>query len=649
MATQTQTQQIPFLERLKQPHRPILSDGAMGTLLHSRGNLPMDACFDHLNITQPDIVKSIHLSYLDAGAELIETNTFGANRLKLAEHGIEDQVVAINRAGVEIARQAIAESGRVGVYVAGSIGALGTALQPYGRLKEEDAREIFREQLQGLIEGGVDALTFETFNDLHELVLALSVAQEIAPHIPTVTQMTFAPDDRTLIGFTPARVARELHEAGATVIGVNCSSGPAQISRIAQAMMEAVPDGNFSVVPNAGFPQSSSGRMMYPATPEYFGDFASALQALGAKIIGGCCGTTPKHIRAMREALDEPNRKTTVFRIKTTRKNGATDADHLPADGNGADDHEISATTTTRPSELSRMLKSGQFVITVEMAPPRSPNLDRLLDSAHLLINAGANMLNIADSPTARMRISAWAVCHMIENRVGVETILHFPTRGRNMLRIQGDLLGAHALGLRNLFVCMGDPTRIGDYPDANDHYDIAPSGLITLTKQKMNVGVDQAGNSIGVPTEFTVGCALNMSAKNPDKEIEILRKKIEGGADFALSQAVFEPHIAAQFLARYEAVEGHPLELPIIMGVMPLYSLKHALYLHNEIPGINIPPHILKRIEDAGANAAQEGVLIAQELLQELRSFIHGAYIIPAFGKYHLAAQVIESIAVKA
>ncbi len=270
-----------------------------------------------------------------------------------------------------------------------------------------------------------------------------------------------------------------------------------------------------------------------------------------------------------------------------------------------------------------------------------------MLQSAQVLVDAGADVLNIADSPTAQMRISPWAVCSLLQNRLGVETVLHFPTRGRNLLRIQGDLLGAHALGLRNIFVVMGDPTRIGDYPDANDNYDIVPSGLIRLTKQRMNAGVDQAGNSIGQPTSFTVGCALNMGAADVDKEIEVLRKKIDAGADFALSQVVFEPRIAENFLRRYEELEGHALRLPVLMGVMPLYSLRHANYLNNEIPGFDIPPAILKRMEDAGDDAAAEGVRIAQELLSEMKDLVRGAYILPAFGRYELAAQVIDAVRV--
>ncbi len=640
---------IPFRQRLESP-APILADGAMGTMLHANGSLPIDSCFDFFNISRPDVVLDIHRAYLKSGAELIETNTFSANRHKLAEFGLEDRLAEINHAGVALARQAIAESGRENVYVAGSIGPLGTGLQPYGRMKPEDARAFMHDQIAALAGANVDAFIFETFNDLAELLLGIEIAREIAPHIPTICQMTFGPDDRTLIGYMPARVARDLHAAGADVIGVNCSGGPAQISRVIQAMMHAVPDARYSAMPNAGFPQSIGGRMMYPATVEYFADFAASLKALGATIIGGCCGTTPRHIAAMRAAVDDPNRKTTVFRISLPRKTDTQPDGIDPADDTAQTDlGNTPPQGTFRPSELARKLAARDFVVTVEMAPPRSHNLDRLIDNARLLLNAGATTLNIADSPTARMRVSAWAVCHMLENRLGIETILHFPTRGRNLLRIQGDLLGAHALGLRNLFVVMGDPTRIGDYPDANDNFDIAPSGLIKLTKQKMNAGVDQAGNSIGQPTSFTVGCALNMGADDIDKEIEVLRKKIESGADFALGQAVFDPRQAEAFLKRYEEVEGHALELPILMGVMPLNSLKHALYLHNEVPGITIPDAILKRIEGAGEDAAREGVVIAQELLRDMRGMIQGAYIIPAYGKYDNAALVIDSITAKA
>ena len=617
-----------FFERLHE-NRPLLADGAMGTLLHARG-VPLDDCFERLNLTRPALLAEIHRAYINAGAEMIETNTFGANRLKLAEYGLEDQLEAINRAGVELARAAVTESGRE-VYVAASVGPLGVGMQPYGRLKHDDAREIFAEQITVLAQAGADVILFETFTYLVEMELALQAARVAAPTVPVICEMTFGRDDRTtLSSHLPGAVARHLRDAGADVIGVNCSGGPSQISRILQLMKQAAPDVLLSAMPNAGFPQTVGGRTMYSATVEYFAEYALTFKAIGANIIGGCCGTTPEHIAAMRAALDDTTRPLPQVTVVTQSA--------------AADDH---SDEPEHPTELAYKLATGKFVVSVEVKPPRSHNLDRLVQSAQLLVDAGADVLNIPDSPTAQMRVSPWAACNLLQNRLGVETILHFPTRGRNLLRIQGDLLGVHALGLRNIFVVMGDPTRIGDYPDAMDNYDIVPSGLIRLIKHRMNTGVDQAGNSLGQPTSFTVGCALNMGADDPDKEIDVLRKKIDAGADFALSQAVFEPHIAENFLRRYEELEGHSLQLPVLMGVMPLYSLKHARFLDNEIPGINIPPAIMKRIDDAGDDASAEGVRIAQELLRDMKDLVNGAYILPAFGRYELAAQVIDAVAV--
>ncbi len=616
----------PFLERMRQ-QAPLLGDGAMGTMLHQTG-VPINACFDELNITHPEQVGRVHRAYIEAGAEVIETNTFGANRFRLAKHGLEDRVAEINRAGVDLARRVIDASFRP-VYLAGSVGPLGVRLKPFGRVKAEEARSAFAEQMAALYAGGVDLLILETFSDRIELLEALAAAREVAPGIPVVCHMTFAQDDRTLLGDLPAQIARELRQAGADVIGVNCGGGPEQTSRILQLMRQAAPEALVSAMPNAGFPESVGERMMYPATEEYFADYALTFKAIGASFIGGCCGTTPAHIAAMRRALDNP----------------ALPLPHIEiTDGHGEEDLFV----PERPTELARKLAAGRFVITVEMSPPRSFVPQKLLASSQLLQEAGADMVDVADSPTARMRMSPWAVCHFLQSRLHLETVLHFPTRGRNLLRVQGDLLAAHALGLRNLFVVMGDPTKIGDYPEAMDNYDVAPSALIGVIKHKLNNGVDQAGNSIGQPTSFTVGCALNMFAADLDREIQTTVKKIENGADFALGQAVFEPHRIELFHQRYREITSSDFTLPVLMGLMPLYSLKHAQFLHNEIPGISIPDGIMKRIEGAGENAAQEGVLIAQELLRDMRSLVQGAYIIPAFGKYELAAEVIDGAAVR-
>jgi len=617
---------VTFLERLGQG-APLLGDGAMATMLHQQGG-SINMCFDELNCTHPEQVAAVHRAYIEAGAELIETNTFGANRYKLAKHGLEDSVTTMNHAGVDIARSVIRNLGRDDVYVAGSVGPLGVRLKPFGRVKPEEARAAFAEQIQALAEAGADVILLETFSDRMELLEALAAAREVAPGVPVICHTTFANDDRTLLGDLPAQVARDLRKAGADVIGVNCGGGPEQLSRILQQMRQAVPDATLSAMPNAGFPESINGRVMYPATEEYFADYALTFKAIGASIIGGCCGTTPEHIAAMRRALDDP----------------APPLPHIEILETGGDDHAL---VPERPTELARKLAAGKFVVTVEMKPPRSFVPQKLLASARLLQESGADLVDVADSPTAKMRMSPWAVCHFIQTQQSMETILHFPTRGRNLLRVQGDLLAAHALGLRNLFVVMGDPTKIGDYPEAMDNYDVAPSALIGIIKNRLNHGVDQAGNSIGQPTTFTVGCALNMFAADLDREIATLQKKLENGADFALGQAVFEPQRIETFYKRYRELTGEDLRLPVLMGLMPLYSLKHATFLHNEIPGVSIPDTMMKRIEDAGANAAAEGVRIAQELLLDMRSLVQGAYIIPAFGHYDLVADVIDALAV--
>ena len=615
---------LPFSERLTQ-NQPILADGAMGTLLMQHGHLDLHACFDQLNLTHPDLVRDAHREYIDAGAELIETNSFGANRFKLAEFGISNQVVDVNQAAVKIVQDAISNTERT-IYIAGAIGPLGVALKPYGKVSRDEGRAAFKEQIEALLTAGVDLLVFETFPNHDELMLAIETARTLDADIPIVAQATFSVDGITHTGHMPARVASDLHKTGATVIGVNCGTGPQQLSQILQTMHNAVPDATFSALPNAGFPETVGGRAMYSASAEYFGDYALTLNNIGATIVGGCCGTTPEHIKAMRAALDNPQPDDIDVQVMDNERDEAE-------------------STTLHPTGLAQRLAAGKFTVTVEMTPPRGYNCDKLLTKARLLRDAGANLIDVADTPAAKMKMSAWAVSHLIQAQVGVETVLHFPTRGRNILRVQGDLLAAHALGLRNLFVTMGDPTKIGDYPDAMDSYDIVPSKLIGVIKHDFNEGHDMAGSSIGTPTSFTVGCALNMAADNIDRELKVLSSKLAGGADFALGQAVFDPPRIDAFLKRYREVKGEDFKLPVIMGVIPLFSVKHARFLHNEVPGITIPDAIFARLEAAGKDAPQEGVRIAIELMEQMRDKVQGAYVIPYYGRYSLAAEVIDAI----
>jgi methionine synthase / methylenetetrahydrofolate reductase(NADPH) len=619
-----------LLEQLQQG--TVLADGAMGTMLHAAG-VSMNACFDKLNLSDPALVADVHRAYIAAGANLIETNTFGANRYKLIDHGCSNQVSEINAAAVNIAR-AVVDELDYPVFVAGAVGPLGVRLAPFGRVQPEQAFEAFREQIAALIEAGVDAIILETHTDVYEIVEAIRAARDVNPAIPVIASMTFTRDDRTLYGDSPRDVAQKLIEAGADVIGVNCSGGPSQLARIAGIMVGVARGQNqrnvyVSVMPNAGFPELIGGRLMYPATPEYFAEYAVSFRQSGVSVIGGCCGTTPDHIRAMRAALDAPQRAS-IIQISTPYANG---------DENGH--------TAEAPTELARKLSIGKFVTTVEMAPPRSFTAQKVLASAQMLSEAGVDMINVSDSPMARMRMSPWAVCHLVQNTLGMETVLHFPTRGRNLLRVQGDLLAAHALHVRNIFVVMGDPTAIGDYPNANDNYDIVPSGLIQLIKKNLNAGQDQAGNSIGAPTSFHVGCALNMGAPDLDKEIKTLVKKIEAGADFALTQTIYDPAVVERFLKRYEELYG-ALKLPILAGMLPLYGARHAAFLHNEVPGIVIPDDIRARIDAAGEVAPSVGVAIARELLRDLRGMVQGAYLMPPFGKYEMAAEIVEGLAEK-
>lgn len=608
-------------------HHPILSDGAMGTLLHQHG-ATIQGSFEALNLEQPSLVSQIHSDYIAAGSQIIQTNTFGANRFKLSQHGLADQVNEINRAGVELALRAALDSHK-DVLIAGDVGPLGVRLAPYGRVQPEQAREAFAEQIKALTSAGVDLLIFETFADLYEIVEAISAAKEVAPDVPVIASMTFTRDNRTLLGDSPAKVAHRIQKAGADVIGINCSGGPNQLLNILKRMREAVPEAAFSVMPNAGWPQQVEGRIMYPAGPEYFGDYALSFWREGACVIGGCCGTTPQHIGSMAQAIESANPK-------------EFERSRVEVNANEPLKPEVSQLP---PTQLAQKLKGGKFVIAVEMDPPRGLVTQKLLAGASLLSEAGADVIDVADSPMARMRMSPWAVCDLIQRKVGIETVLHFPTRGRNLLRVQGDLLASHAQDVRNVFVVMGDPTSIGEYPNAMDNYDLVPSGLIKLIKQGFNAGLDHAGADIGQPTQFFVGCALNLNPHDMSEELKNLRRKLKAGADFILTQPIYSTDLVEKFLAAYEASEGSKLPIPLMVGLLPLASLRHANFLQQEVPGISIPDFAFKQMAEAGEHGAAAGVKLAAELARSLNGLAQGVYLMPAFGRYDHAAEIIEAI----
>ena len=622
-----------FLDKLRRG--PLLADGAMGTEIFARG-VRFDRCFDELNLSQPDTILDVHRRYVEAGAEVLETNTFGANHYRLIEHNLETRVADINALGVRLARAAADESRRT-VYVAGSVGPLGVRLAPLGRLQPAQARQAFRVQIQALSAAGVDLLILETFSDLHEIREAILAAKEIAPSLPLVAQMTFTEDSRTPLGDSPVEVARALLHLKADVIGANCSVGPARLLPVVDAMASAAGGTPVSVMPNAGWPQRVGPRILYPATPDYFFDFTHRFLLAGAALIGGCCGTTPGHVRVMRAALDE------AFI-------------HKPAGGAGARRREapdsreaepLAQNAIYPPTRLQEKLSRGEFVVAVEVDPPKGHNAGRILEAARELGRFGVDVIHVADTPMARLRMSAWALAHLIHRETGVETVLHFPTRGRNLLRVQGDLLAAHALGLRNLFVAMGDPPAVGDYPEAGDQHDIVPSGLVRMIKENFNIGRDHSGRSIGDPTGFFVGVALSFSAPDVEREIRVLHRKISSGADFVVTQPVFEVDAARRFLHRYRDQFGD-ISVPIIAGVLPPASLRNAEFLRNEVPGIHVPNWVLERMRRA-SDERREGVRIAREALEQLQTVVQGVYVMPMLGRFDAAAEVIEAVRVQA
>ncbi len=593
----------------------LLGDGAMGTEIYRRG-FAFDQSLEALNLTHPDIVKAIHRLYLEAGADLIETNTFGANRFRQEEFGLADQVAAMTMAGVRLARETREETNRPQALIGVSIGPLGKYLLPYGPLAPDTAGAAFAEIIAAA--DGADVLIFETFSDLSELLLAIQTARSLSD-LPIVAHMTFAEDGRTALGHTPEGVAHALAAAGVDVAGANCSVGPAVVCDVIERMHRAVPTLALSALPNAGFPTRVGGRLAYPSAPDYFAGYVERFRAAGARLIGGCCGATASHIVAMRAALDGAARPSVIIVWE--------EEPELPAP---------SAETAPPPTALAQAL-TERFVTTVEMSPPRGYDPAHLLEQARQLRQAGVTAIDVADSPRARMRMSPWAAAFLVQSRLGMETILHFPARGRNLLRIQGDLLAAHALNIRNLFVVMGDPTRIGDFPDAADNYDVTPSGLVELIKHHLNRGVDQAGQPIGLPTAFYVAAALNPAAEDLAKECKTLRRKLDAGADFLLTQPLFDPAVSERFLNAW----GGPLPVPVIVGLLPLASSRHAEYLHHEVPGIVIPSHLRDLMTNA-ANPEAEGIAIARDLLAHLRTWAHGAYFMPPFGRYHLIPAIL-------
>jgi methionine synthase I (cobalamin-dependent)/5,10-methylenetetrahydrofolate reductase len=611
----------PFAARLAE--RPLLCDGAMGTMLYARG-VPLDACFDVLNVNDPKIVQGIHAEYLAAGSDCIETNTFGANRFKLSVHGLGARVGEINVRGAKLARDVRESMGR-DIFVLGSMGPLGKYLAPLGSIEPDEARAAFREQAEGLLEGGVDAFIVETFSDLTEMRLAVEAIRAITD-LPIVTQVAFTDDGVTFLGRTAAEVVCALRELPIQAVGANCSVGSSVLYDILEQMLPEAGGLPVVIQPNAGLPSRVGERLIYLSSPAYMADYAARMIAAGARMVGGCCGTTPQHIRAMREALDRHAPRRGAARVESPRR-ARPEAVETPG-----------ITTHAAPTLLQRRLEAGEFLVTVELDPPRGHNIEKLVQGAKLLKERGVEIVDINDGSLGRVRMSVLPTAILVREATGLDINMHFTCRDRNLMGIQADLLGAHAMDIRNILAMTGDPPRTGDYVNATAVFDVDAIGLIRILAG-MNEGLDATGNSIGEPAAFCVGVALNPSAAEPQEEMERFLSKVEAGARWAQTQPVYDLEVLERFFARA------PSPIPVVVGILPLHSSRHAEFLHNEVPGISVPENVRGQMREAGERGLRIGIETAQALVHGLRGRYAGAYLMPSFGRFEVVAEVLEAL----
>jgi methionine synthase / methylenetetrahydrofolate reductase(NADPH) len=614
-----------LIARLLHPDQVIVCDGAMGTMLYAKGVF-INQCYDELVLRSPDLVREVHAAYVKAGAEVIETNTFGANRPKLTQYGLEGQVVAINKRAAEVAREAAGEQR----LVAGAVGPLGLRLEPYGPTSRAEAREFFRQQMAALAEGGADCFVLETFADLEELEQAVLAARDVNVGMPVIAQATVGPELRTSFGASPEDIARVLDKWGVDVIGLNCSVGPQTILEAIERMA-AVTDRKLSAQPNAGMPRDVGGRSMYMASPEYMASYARHLIQAGAKIVGGCCGTTPEHIKAMVEGVRPLAPRTRVIPGET-REHAASGDTRAPG--------REPAPLASR-SKFGAKLAAGAFVTSVEIVPPRGVDTAKLEQDAEALAKAGVDAINVPDGPRAQSRMGAIATSLIIE-RQGIEAVTHYACRDRNLLGMLSDLLGASALGLRNLLLVTGDPPKMGPYPDATAVFDIDAIGLTNLVR-KLNRGLDPGNNPIGEPTKFVVGVGVNPAAIDPAHELKRFHWKVEAGAEYAITQPVFDPAQLETFLSSIEDAR-----IPIVAGIWPLVSARNAEFLANEVPGVTVPQAVLDRMrkasEQSKEHALAEGIAIAREMLERVRGSVQGVQVSAPFGRIEYALEVFAA-----
>lgn len=600
-------------------------DGAVGTRLYDKG-VYINRSYDELNLTAPNMVREVHEEYIKAGADIIETNSFGATRHKLQPYGLESKLREINNAAARIAREAAGDK----VFVAGAIGPLGIRIEPFGPTSFDEARDLFKEQAEALLEGGVDLFVLETFSELSVIQQAIRAIRELCD-LPIVAQMTIQMDGNTTFGTTPVDIATELDRLGADVIGLNCGMGPNHILN-ALEKMRAVTARPLSAQPNAGLPRDVQGRQFYMGSPEYMAEFSRRFVQAGAKFVGGCCGTTPTHIKLIADGIRSisPRQASTFVQSK-------------PAEVRDLTPQDITVVDPEVRSNWSRKIARGEFVTSVEVLPPKGCDAKATLDSIRLLKDAGVDAVNIPDGPRAQTRMSAQATAVLVERDIGIEAVLHYCCRDRNLLGMMSDLLGAAALGLHNLLIITGDPPKMGPYPDATAVFDIDSIGLTNMAN-KLNHGLDLGNNPIGRPTEFSIGVGVNPGAVNLEEEIRRFEWKVEAGAEYAITQPVFDTEQLREFLRRIEHVR-----IPIVAGIWPLVSYRNAEFLHNEVPGVNVTQEILERMRIASEKgkdeAREEGIAIARESLIEVRDIIAGVQVSAPFGNVKYALQVFDAL----
>ncbi|MEN6511539.1 MAG: bifunctional homocysteine S-methyltransferase/methylenetetrahydrofolate reductase [Chloroherpetonaceae bacterium] len=607
-----------FIQKVS--NQVLLFDGGMGTELYNRGVF-INQSFEELNLKNPSLVKAVHSEYRKAGADVLETNTFGANRFKLGKFQLADQVYEINLQASKLACEVAGED----LFVAGSVGPLGVQIEPLGPISNDEARDFFKEQIRGLVDGGADLLIFETFIYPNELEQAVQAAREICD-LPIIAQMTIDEDASSLTGTSPAIMVDELNKIGADIIGVNCTVGPQVMLNWLEQVRKHT-NLPISIMPNAGKPRNIDGRNIYLSTPEYFGEYAKHFIQSGANIIGGCCGTGPEHIQKMRASINaqSPHFSTKKYEIK-----------------NISVKEQIPIIPIAKKSRLAKRLSDGHFVKIVELLAPKGVSAENEIQKARELYYGGIDAINIPDGPRASSRMSSLALATMIQNQVGIEVVLHFVCRDLNVIAIQSNLLGAYSLGIKNVLAITGDPPKIGNYPDATGVFDVDSIGLINIIN-RLNNGLDISGAPIGNPTGFHIGCGANPGALNLDQELKRIDWKIEAGAEFIMTQPVFDLHIFENFFKRIEHYK-----IPIIAGIWPLTSLRNAEFMNNEVPGCNVPNEILeqfRKVETSKDKSRILGIEIANKTLSSLMGAIQGVQISVPFGNIQSAFNVLDGI----